>query len=155
MTNLPSLLSSIMEEGGSKDNDSWIDRPGNPLPGTSLYTLQCEVWMACLGTRLRVATSLYVTSQIAIAVPLGLSAFLTFVILRTKWSQFYMALGRSRGMFPKLPERKSVDVGIGSKLPTLSRDLFSWIPQVWKITDDQVLEAAGLDAYVVCYTLFD
>jgi hypothetical protein len=101
-------------------------------------------------TQLMVATSLYVTSQIAIAVPLGLSAFLTFVILRTKWSQFYMALGRSRGTFFSLDR---VLMGIGSKLPTLSRDLFSWIPQVWKITDDQVLEAAGLDAYVVYFKL--
>lgn len=107
-------------------------------------------------TRLtRVATSLYVTSQIAIAVPLGLSAFLTFVILRTKWSQFYMALGRSRGMSPKLVFGSCVDVGIGSKLPTLSRGLFSWILQLWRITDDQVLEAAGLDAYVVCPAIFE
>jgi len=103
----------------------------------------------------RVATSLYVTSQIAIAVPLGLSAFLTFVILRTKWSQFYMALVRSRGMSLKLVFGGCVDVGIGSKLPTLSRGLFSWIPQLWRITDDQVLETAGLDAYVVRSTIFE
>ena len=96
-----------------------------------------------------VATSLYVTSQIAIAVPLGLSAFLTFVVLRTKWSGFYMALGRSRGMFPKGVFEGRVDISIGNKLPTLSRGLFSWIPQLYNITDDQVLEAAGLDAYVV------
>jgi hypothetical protein len=39
---------------------------------------------------------------------------------------------------------------LGSKLPSLKRGLLSWIPQVWRVTDDQVLEAAGLDAYVVC-----
>ena len=44
-----------------------------------------------------------------------------------------------------LPSNRSV----GSKLPSLNRGLLSWIPQVWKVTDDQVLEAAGLDAYVV------
>jgi len=38
---------------------------------------------------------------------------------------------------------------LGNKLPNLNRGLLSWIPQVWKVTDDQVLEAAGLDAYVV------
>jgi Late exocytosis, associated with Golgi transport len=37
----------------------------------------------------------------------------------------------------------------GSKLPTLSQGLFSWIPQVWRVRDDEVMEAAGLDAYVV------
>jgi Late exocytosis, associated with Golgi transport len=38
---------------------------------------------------------------------------------------------------------------IGSKLPALSNDLFAWIPQLLKITDDQILDAAGLDAFVV------
>ena len=51
-----------------------------------------------LGPADAVAGSLYVTSQIAIAVPLGLFAFLTFCLLRTKWSRFYMALVRQRGI---------------------------------------------------------
>jgi hypothetical protein len=44
-----------------------------------------------------VDTQMYVTSQLAIAVPLGLIAFLTFCVLRTKWSNFYMSLWRGRG----------------------------------------------------------
>ena len=42
------------------------------------------------------------TTQIGIALTLGLSAFMTFIILRTKWSQFYMSLGRQRGLLPPL-----------------------------------------------------
>lgn len=87
------------------------------------------------------------TSQIAIAAPLGLSAFLAFCVLRTKWSHFYMALLQQRGVSYNFA---TADTNVGSKLPALTGGLLSWIPQVWKITDDQVLEAAGLDAYVVC-----
>ena len=41
---VPSLLSSMLmdEGGGSKDNDSWIDRPGNPLPGMALSVVCSE-----------------------------------------------------------------------------------------------------------------
>jgi len=38
---------------------------------------------------------------------------------------------------------------LGSKVRPLPRGLFAWIPQIWRATDDEVLEVAGLDAYVV------
>jgi hypothetical protein len=44
----------------------------------------------------------------------------------------------------------NVFLGTGSKLASLPEGLLAWIPQIWKVTDDQILEAAGLDAYVVC-----
>lgn len=50
-----------------------------------------------------VDTQMYVTSQLAIAVPLGLIAFLTFCVLRTKWSHFYMSLWRGRGSHIRRP----------------------------------------------------
>lgn len=31
--------------------------------------------------------------------------------------------------------------------------MFGWIPALWRITDQQVLASAGLDAYVVCFVL--
>lgn len=61
-----------------------------------------------------------------------------------------MALLRQRGMLGTRIFLQLANVTVGSKLPSLKRGLLSWIPQVWKVTDDQVLEAAGLDAYVVC-----
>jgi hypothetical protein len=98
-----------------------------------------------------VDTQMYVTSQLAIAVPLGLIAFLTFCVLRTKWSHFYMSLWRGRGSHILRPRSGWLTCVCdpGGKLPNLGDGMFSWIPQLWKVTDDQVLEAAGLDAYVV------
>ena len=40
-------------------------------------------------------------------------------------------------------------IGTGIKLPSLPEGLLAWIPKIWKVTDDLILEAAGLDAYVV------
>ena len=36
-----------------------------------------------------------------------------------------------------------------SRLPELPNSLFGWIPVLYRITDEQVLESAGMDAYVV------
>jgi len=64
-----------------------------------------------------------------------------------------MALARQRGTlsFPgDIFSIANVFLGTGSKLVSLPEGLLAWIPQIWKVTDDQILEAAGLDAYVVC-----
>jgi hypothetical protein len=37
-------------------------------------------------------------------------------------------------------------------LPELSKTMFGWIGSLYKITDEQVLEHAGLDAFVVGMT---
>ena len=86
----------------SHDHDGFWDRPGNPIqsmssslttpPQNEISDLPLTVCFSRF-----VDTQLYVTSQLAIAVPLGLIAFLTFCVLRTKWSQFYMSLWRGRG----------------------------------------------------------
>lgn len=58
-----------------------------------------------------------------------------------------MALIRQQGML--FCCSSTADSSVGGKLPTLRPGLLSWIPQLWNVTEDQVLESAGLDAYVV------
>lgn len=40
-----------------------------------------------------------------------------------------------------------------SALPELPNSLFGWIPIVWRISEDEILASAGLDAFVVCDTV--
>lgn len=56
-------------------------------------------------------------------------------ILRPKWRELYAARRRLRTA--------------ASRLPELPDTLFGWIPIVHKISDDEVLASAGLDAFVV------
>ncbi|KAK6459247.1 uncharacterized protein RJT20DRAFT_14503 [Scheffersomyces xylosifermentans] len=80
--------------------------------------------------------------QIIIAALLGLFAFLTFSILRVKYPKIYVANfnhyvannlhSSSRQNLPKIP----------------AKSLFGWVPILFKITEDQILEHAGLDAVV-------
>ncbi|KAF7188304.1 Calcium permeable stress-gated cation channel 1 [Pseudocercospora fuligena] len=74
------------------------------------------------------------TIQIAISVTLGVTAFLAFCVLRPRWAGLYAARKRQKGEATTLPELPST--------------LFGWIVPLWKITDQQVLASAGLDAYV-------
>lgn len=69
--------------------------------------------------------------QIVIAFLLGLSSVLIFSIWRRRWPRLYAARMFRRPDLPQLP-------------PTL----FGWIKTVLRISDSQVLEYAGLDAYV-------
>ncbi|QSS59690.1 DUF221 domain-containing protein [Histoplasma capsulatum] len=55
-------------------------------------------------------------------------------ILRPKWRELYAARRRLRTA--------------ASRLPELPDTLFGWIPIVHKISDDEVLASAGLDAFV-------
>ncbi|EOD45433.1 putative duf221 domain protein [Neofusicoccum parvum UCRNP2] len=75
-----------------------------------------------------------ITIQIIISVALGTSAFLAFCILRPRWESLYAARKKQNDEATALPE--------------LPRSLFGWIPALWRITDQQVLASAGLDAYV-------
>ncbi|KAK4144829.1 uncharacterized protein C8A04DRAFT_27326 [Dichotomopilus funicola] len=72
--------------------------------------------------------------QLVISVALGLSAFLSFCAFRPGWKSLYAA--RKRHSNPLLG------------LPTLPDTFFGWIPTLYKITEQQVLSSAGLDAYV-------
>ena len=54
--------------------------------------------------------------------------------LRTRWTSLYAARKRQKNA--------------ASNLPDLPATFFGWIPVLYKITEDEVLTSAGLDAYV-------
>lgn len=56
--------------------------------------------------------------------------------MRPKWTELYAARRRQRNA--------------ASRLPELPDTLFGWIPVLHRITEEEVLQSAGLDAYVVC-----
>jgi hypothetical protein len=55
-------------------------------------------------------------------------------VLRPKWSSLYYA------------RKKHSDAA--SRLPELPKTMFGWIPVLYRITEEEVLASAGLDAYV-------
>ena len=57
-------------------------------------------------------------------------------ILRPRWASLYAARKNQRNQASPLPE-----------LPT---SMLGWVPALLKITEQQTLASAGLDAYVVC-----
>ncbi|KAI9785224.1 MAG: hypothetical protein M1816_000472 [Peltula sp. TS41687] len=73
-------------------------------------------------------------TQLVISTSLGLVAFISFCILRPRWSTLYAARKRQ--------------TNAASSLPELPDTLFGWIPVLYKITEKEVLLSAGLDAYV-------
>ncbi|MCJ1391137.1 hypothetical protein MMC18_003999 [Xylographa bjoerkii] len=73
-------------------------------------------------------------TQATISVVLGLSAFLTFCFLRPRWTALYAARKRQKND--------------AAKLPDLPDTAFGWIPVLYRITEDEVLASAGLDAFV-------
>ncbi|KAL6706884.1 hypothetical protein ACN47E_005027 [Coniothyrium glycines] len=72
--------------------------------------------------------------QIYMSLTLGLGAFLTFCFLRPRWKGLYAARKKQNDLATALPE--------------LPDSFFGWILPLWRITDEQVLASAGLDAYV-------
>ncbi|KAF1832908.1 DUF221-domain-containing protein [Decorospora gaudefroyi] len=72
--------------------------------------------------------------QVYMSLTLGLGAFLTFCFLRPRWKGLYAARKKQNDLATALPE--------------LPDSFFGWIIPLWKITDEQVLASAGLDAYV-------
>lgn len=56
-------------------------------------------------------------------------------VLRTRWPSLYAA--RKRRLDPKIG------------LPELPNTFFGWIPKLYKVTEEQILASAGLDAFVV------
>ncbi|UNI16921.1 hypothetical protein JDV02_003307 [Purpureocillium takamizusanense] len=72
--------------------------------------------------------------QLVLSLVLGASAFVTFCILRTRWPSLYAA--RKRRLDPKIG------------LPELPNSFFGWIPKLYKVTEEQILASAGLDAFV-------
>ncbi|KAI8935798.1 hypothetical protein NX059_007316 [Plenodomus lindquistii] len=72
--------------------------------------------------------------QLYISLGLGLGAFLTFCLLRPRWKGLYAARKKQNEL--------------ATALPDLPDTFFGWIIPLWKITEEQVLASAGLDAYV-------
>ncbi|KAK7539608.1 uncharacterized protein J3D65DRAFT_645078 [Phyllosticta citribraziliensis] len=87
-------------------------------------------WHDLVGTRRPRDISI----QIGLSVALGATAFIAFCILRPRWEGLYAARKKHNDEDTALPE--------------LPKTLFGWIPALWKITDQQVLASAGLDAFV-------
>lgn len=83
----------------------------------------------------RKPTTAVVTTQLGIAILLGVFAFLSFCILLKKLPRLYASR--------RYKEKDNI------RLPTWDdSSLFAWIPVLYKINDQQVLEYAGLDAFV-------
>lgn len=73
-------------------------------------------------------------TQLVLSLAIGSSMFLLFCFLRRKWPHMYAV----RTLRKSLIRDRS-----------LPNDLFLWAYSVWSITDEEVLELLGLDAYVV------
>ncbi|KAI8635462.1 DUF221-domain-containing protein [Xylariaceae sp. FL1651] len=72
--------------------------------------------------------------QLVLSFALGISAFVAFCILRPRWKTLYAA--RKRHMNPDIA------------LPVLPDSFLGWIPALYRVTEEQVLASAGLDAFV-------
>ncbi|KAI0974302.1 hypothetical protein F4678DRAFT_422191 [Xylaria arbuscula] len=72
--------------------------------------------------------------QLVISFALGISAFTAFCILRPRWKTLYAA--RKRHSNPEIA------------LPVLPDSFLGWIPALYRVTEEQVLASAGLDAFV-------
>jgi hypothetical protein len=71
--------------------------------------------------------------QLVVSIVFGLSAFISFCVLRPKWSELYSARKRQSNAAVRLPD--------------LPKTMFGWIPVLWRISEEEVLASAGLDAY--------
>jgi hypothetical protein len=81
-------------------------------------------------------------AQIVIALVLGLTAFLAFAVLRVRYPKIYVA---NFNHF----NRAYVHSLLRQRLPRLPlKLLFGWIPVLYRIDEQQVLDHAGLDAVV-------
>ncbi|PVH97804.1 DUF221-domain-containing protein [Periconia macrospinosa] len=72
--------------------------------------------------------------QIYLSLALGLSAFMAFCWLRPRWPGLYAARKKQNNR--------------ASSLPELPNTFLGWVLPLWRITEEQVLTSAGLDAYV-------
>ncbi|TDZ13735.1 Calcium permeable stress-gated cation channel 1 [Colletotrichum spinosum] len=72
--------------------------------------------------------------QFALSLLLAIPGFVAFCILRPRWPTLYAA--RKRRLDPKIGP------------PTLPNTFFGWMPVLYRVTEEQVLASAGLDAFV-------
>ncbi|KAJ8105422.1 hypothetical protein ONZ43_g7433 [Nemania bipapillata] len=86
------------------------------------------------GERALVPGSKDIYVQLVLSFALGISAFTAFCILRPRWKTLYAA--RKRQSNPEIA------------LPVLPDSFLGWIPALYRVTEEQVLASAGLDAFV-------
>ncbi|RFU80457.1 hypothetical protein TARUN_1750 [Trichoderma arundinaceum] len=72
--------------------------------------------------------------QLVLSLILGVGALIAFCILRPRWPTLYAA------------RKRRLDPNIG--LPALTDSFFGWIPRLYKVSEEQILASAGLDAFV-------
>ncbi|KFZ00202.1 hypothetical protein V500_01127 [Pseudogymnoascus sp. VKM F-4518 (FW-2643)] len=72
--------------------------------------------------------------QLVISMTLGVSSFIAFCLLRPRWKSLYAA------------RKQHSDAAMA--LPNLPDTFFGWIPVLYRVTEEQVLASAGLDAFV-------
>ncbi|KAH8602919.1 hypothetical protein B0O99DRAFT_647721 [Bisporella sp. PMI_857] len=72
--------------------------------------------------------------QLVLSLALGVSAFVGFCILRPRWKTLYAA------------RKKQIDAAVS--LPELPDSFFGWMPVLYRVTEEEVLASAGLDAHV-------
>ncbi|CAO3575199.1 unnamed protein product [Mortierella alpina] len=73
------------------------------------------------------------TTQLVISIALGLTAFLAFCALRTRWVVMFAPRTKLRRKTP----------------PILSSTFFGWLPQLMRIPEIEMLECVGLDAVML------
>lgn len=73
-------------------------------------------------------------TQLVLSLSIGISTFLLFCFLRRKWPHMYAVRTLRKDVIFKR---------------ALGEDLFKWVISVLKISDNDILECSGLDAYVV------
>ncbi|CAK7245737.1 MAG: hypothetical protein STHCBS139747_007327 [Sporothrix thermara] len=73
--------------------------------------------------------------QAVISLGLGVSALFAFCLLRPRWKTLYSA-------------RRQRHPDLVAGLPELPDSFFGWLPALLRISEDQVLSSAGLDAFV-------
>ncbi|KAI9684151.1 MAG: hypothetical protein M1829_003421 [Trizodia sp. TS-e1964] len=73
-------------------------------------------------------------TQLVISLVVGLLAFISFCLLRPRWKSLYAARKRQKDAASSLPELPDTFLG--------------WIPVLYRISEEEVLESAGLDAFV-------
>ncbi|MCJ1313410.1 hypothetical protein MMC25_007088 [Agyrium rufum] len=73
-------------------------------------------------------------TQALVSIVFGLSAFLAFCTLRPRWTALYAARKRQKSS--------------ATKLPDLPDSFLGWIPALYRVSEEQVLASAGLDAFV-------
>ncbi|CAN3504319.1 calcium permeable stress-gated cation channel 1 [Diutina catenulata] len=86
--------------------------------------------------------------QAAIALALGVSAFLVFCVLRVRYPKIYVAnFTQFNSGYRHVLSRR--------KLPRMPATMFGWLPVLFRISEEEVMANAGLDAVVfLCFFKF-